>query len=493
MRLSFGQELRQVQKQILAPRMIQSMEILQLPILALEERIQQEMQENPILEMREEDPDLPAEQVEAEPPDAPTDEERELVIDESASNEKDFERLLQMDEEWADHFEERSRPSRNRIEEEGERRHDAMANMANRPQSLQDYLHDQLAWFELDPKLRAMADRIIYNLDPNGRLQSRLEDVVGADATEEDLALARQALALVQKLDPPGVGAGDVRECLLLQLTPGMPFYEQLHRLISDHLEDIQQNRLPVIARRTGYSISMIQEVIEHLRKLNPHPGADFEKAAAPTVRPDVIVEPADGGGYKVRLEDGRTPSLFISPYYRKLLTSSDTSPETREYIKQKLNSAQWLIDSIQQRRNTLLRVAQAIVDHQTEFLDKGPEAIEPLKMQQIADKVGVHVTTVSRAVDDKWIQSPRGIFPLRKFFCGGTVSAAGEEVAWDTIRLKLQELIDHEDKRSPCSDDELVKELAAGGITVARRTITKYRKAMNIPSSRQRRDWTKK
>ena len=202
MRLSFGQELRQVQKQILAPRMIQSMEILQLPILALEERIQQEMQENPILEMREEDPDLPAEQVEAEPPDAPTDEERELVIDESASNEKDFERLLQMDAEWPDHFEERSRPSRNRIEEEGDRRHDAMANMANRPQSLQDYLHDQLAWFELDPKLRAVADRIIYNLDPNGRLQSRLEDVVGADATEEDLALARQALALVQKLDP---------------------------------------------------------------------------------------------------------------------------------------------------------------------------------------------------------------------------------------------------------------------------------------------------
>ena len=139
------------------------------------------------------------------------------------------------------------------------------------------------------------------------------------------------------------------------------------------------------------------------------------------------------------------------------------------------------------------MRVAQAIVDHQTEFLDKGPEAIEPLKMQQIADKVGVHVTTVSRAVDDKWIQTPRGIFPLRKFFCGGTVSADGEEVAWDTVRLKLQEIIDREDKRNPYSDDELVQQLAAQGITVARRTVTKYRKAMNIPSSRQRRDWTEK
>ena len=134
-----------------------------------------------------------------------------------------------------------------------------------------------------------------------------------------------------------------------------------------------------------------------------------------------------------VRLEDGRTPSLFISPYYRKLFASGQVNDETREYIKRKINSAQWLIDSIQQRRNTLTRVAQAIVDHQTEFLNKGPEAIEPLKMQQIADKVGVHVTTVSRAVDDKWIQTPRGIFPLKRFFCGGTISADGEEVAWDT------------------------------------------------------------
>ncbi len=491
MRLSFGQELRLVQKQILAPRMIQSMEILQLPILALEERIAQELQENPILEMQEEDPDLPSEEAEAERPDAPTDEERELVIDETTNNERDFERLLKMDEEWTDHFEEHSRPSRNRIDEEGERRHDAMANMTARAQTLQDYLHDQLAWFALAPALRAMADRIIYNLSPNGRLESSLEDVVGADATEEDLAVAREALALVQRLDPLGVGARDLRECLLLQIHPGMQYYEQLQTLVGNHLEDIQQNRLPVIVRRTGYPIPVIQDALAELRKLNPYPGADFESVPAPPVTPDVFVEPAESGGYKVRLEDGRTPSLFISPYYRKLLTSGEATPETREYIKQKLNSAQWLIESIEQRRNTLLRVSQAIVDHQTAFLDKGPEAIEPLKMQQIADKVGVHVTTVSRAVDEKWIQTPRGIFPLKRFFCGGTVSADGEEVAWDTVRLKLQEVIDGEDKQHPYSDDELVKELGKQGINVARRTITKYRKAMSIPSSRQRRDWS--
>jgi len=493
MRLSFGQDLRMVQKQVLAPRMIQSMEILQLPILALQERIEQEMEENPILEMQEDEPDFPADQVEQEDresPDAPTEEERELVIDESKDNEDDFERLMKMDEEWPDHFEERTHPSRNQREEAGQRKLDAMANMVARPQSLQDYLHDQLGWFDLNPEFRAMADRIIYNLDGNGYLQGRLEDVLAPDAAKEELTLAVQALALVQRLDPPGVGARDLRECLLLQLTPGMPYYEQLQTLISDHLEDLEHNRLPVIARRTDYSFELIQQTLDELRKLNPKPGAGFDEALVPRVTPDVFVEMGDDGKYRIRLEDGRTPSLFISPYYRKLFRSGQANKETREYIKRKVNSAQWLIDSIEQRRNTLTRVSQAIVDHQTEFLNKGPESIEPLKMQQIADKVGVHVTTVSRAVDDKWIQTPRGIFPLKRFFCGGTVSADGEEVAWDAVRLKMQEIIDGEDKQHPKSDEQLVKDMAAEGITVARRTVTKYRKAMNIPSSRQRREW---
>ncbi len=480
-----------VQKQVLAPRMIQSMEILQLPIMALQERIEQEIQENPVLDLVEEDADLPEEPVEAENPDAPSEEERPLVVDDSKNNEDDFERLMNLDEDWPDHFEERSRPSNSRVEEEGARKHDAMANMVARPQSLQDYLHDQLGWFNLSSELRAMCDRIIYNLDANGYFQSRLEDLVEPNAGSEQLSLAQQALSIVQKLDPPGVAARDLRECLLLQLTPGMPNYEQLKTLISSHLEDLEHNRLPVIERKTGYSITLIQQSLVELRKLNPKPGANFGDVFVPNVIPDVFVELGDDGKYRVRLEDGRTPKLYISATYRSILQSGTANAETREYIKRKINSAQWLIDSIEQRRNTLTRVSQAIVDHQTEFLSKGPEAIEPLKMQQIADKVGVHVTTVSRAVDDKWIQTPRGIFLLKRFFCGGTVSADGEEVAWDAVRLKLQEIIDGEKKQHPLSDDELVKELCKHGLTVARRTVTKYRKAMNIASSRQRRDWS--
>lgn len=492
MRLSFGQEMRLAQKQVLAPRMIQSMEILQLPIMALQERIEQEMQENPVLDLRENETDFEEQPAEAEDPNAPADGERELVVDDSSNSEDDFERLMNMDEEWPGHFEDRPSISRGGMEEEAGRKHDAMANMVARAESLNDYLQHQLSWFDISTELRTMAERIIYNLDSNGYLKTPLEELIDANAGEEQLQLAQEALAMIQKLDPPGVGARDLRECLLLQLTPGLPYYEQLRTLISDHLIDLENNRLPIIERRTGYSIELIQLAWGELRKLNPKPGADFDTSTVPNVVPDVFIEPDDEGGYKVRLEDGQMPNLYISRYYRKLFQSAETTSETREYIKRKINSAQWLIESIEQRRNTLTKVAQAIVDHQQAFVEDGPEFIEPLKMQQIADKVGVHVTTVSRAVDDKWIQTPRGIFPLKRFFVGGTIGADGEEVAWDAVRLKLQEIIDHEDKHHPFSDDELVKRLAEHGITVARRTVTKYRKAMNIPSSRQRRDWSK-
>lgn len=505
MRLSLGQQMQLAQKQVLAPRMIQSMEILQLPIMALQERIEQEMEDNPTLEQVElsDDPDSDIDEEFAhENPDAPTEAERELVVDEQNNNEDDFERLLNMADNLPDDYEERSRPSRDQIESEGDRQHDAMANISARPESLADYLHHQLSWFELEPELRAMAERVVYSLDTNGYLKTPLEELIPPLSAElngntelyraTQLQLAERALVVVQHLDPPGVGARSLKECLLLQLTPGMPYHDELKTLIEGHLEDLENNRLPQIAKKTGFSIDLINDVWAELRKLKPKPGADYGDVSVPSVTPDVFVEPNDEGKYEVRLEDSQIPTLSISPYHRKLLQTAAEQKdiETREYIKKKINAAQWLIDAIEQRRNTILRVSQAIVEHQTKFLDEGPEFIEPLKMQQIADKVGVHVTTVSRAVDDKWIQTPRGIFPLKRFFVGGTTSADGEEVAWDRVRLKLQEIVDNEDKSKPLSDDALVAALAEAGITVARRTVTKYRKAMNIPSSRQRRDW---
>jgi len=495
MRMSFGQEMRMAQKQVLAPRMIQSMEILQLPVMALEERIEQEIQNNETLEVDEPGQEPPtaeaAATTEAEPA-APekTVDEMPLIVDQDHANRADFERSYDWSNEYPDSDDDRSRPSAAQIEQAGDRYLDVMANMAERPETLCDHLHDQLSNYELSEAERQAADKVIYNLDANGYLPMPLEELVDADGPPGQLPLLEKALLVVQGMDPPGVGARDLRECLLLQIRLDMPHARQLRRLVADHLEDLAANRLPLIERRTGFSIPEIERLRDELHVLQPKPGALFLSTYVPPVKPDVYVDQTADGSWKVRLEDVDLPNLRISPTYREMLLSPATDTATREYIKRKINSAQWLIDAIEQRRSTLLKTAQAIVDHQTSFLVNGPEAIEPLKMQQIADRIGMHVTTVSRAVDDKWLQTPRGLHPLRRFFVGGTVSADGDEVAWDTVRMKLQEIVQGEPKDEPYSDDDLVVELGKRGITVARRTVTKYRKAMKIPSSRQRRDW---
>ena len=494
MRLSLGLETRQVQVQKLAPRMIQSMEILQLPMMALQERIDQEMNENPLLEFQDPEPDYrDAEDREVEHPDAPAEPEREMVLDEQRDNVDDFQRLDDLDRELPEYFDDSPHRSANRLEEDAQRRHDTMANVASRPESLQDHLLHQLGELDLEPAVRRIAERIISTLDARdgGYFRTSLEDLLVPPLTSQQQEQAEQALAVVQSLDPLGVAARDLRECLLIQLDPERPYFEDLRKLISDHLEDLRDNRLPAIRKKTGLSLEDIQAVWAELRKLNPKPAAEFADDFVPTVTPDVQVEKGTDGRYRVIVDEYRTPQLRISEHYRRRLANGTATEEEREFIRRKIDAAQWLIDSIQQRRNTLVKVAQAIVDYQQRFLDEGPEYIEPLKMQQIAEQVGVHVTTVSRAVDDKWIQTPRGILALRRFFVGGTQSADGDEVAWDAIRLKLQEVIDQEDKSKPYSDDELVKRMGEQGLKVARRTITKYRQKMGIPSSRQRRDWS--
>jgi len=493
MRMSFGQEMRMAQKQVLAPRMIQSMEILQLPMLALEERIEQEIQNNETLEVDEPEADLPVTTALLDAPDAPperTVDEKPLVVDQDHANQADFARSYDWANEYPDSDDDRSRPSATRIGEASDRYLDAMANMEERPETLFHHLHEQLSNHDLTPAERDAAEKVIYNLDPNGYLSMPLEELVDPAGPAGQLELLEKAIGLVQGMEPAGVGARDLRECLLLQIRPEMSHARQLRRLVGDHLEDLAGNRLPLINRKTGFSIEEIELLRGLLHGLQPKPGAQFTSPFVPTVKPDVHVEQQADGTWKVRLEDVDLPNLRISPVYREMLLSPATPPATRDYIKRKINAAQWLIESIEQRRSTLLKTSQAIVDHQTRFLAEGPEAIEPLKMQQIADRIGMHVTTVSRAVDDKWLQTPRGLVPLRRFFVGGTVSADGDEVAWDRVRIKLQEIIQAEPKDAPYSDDDLVLELAKHGITVARRTVTKYRKAMDIPSSRQRRDW---
>lgn len=515
MRLDTHLSQRMDQRMILAPRMIQSMEILQLPIMALQERIEQELQENPALEQRDEDAEgtenaaTPEEfeEIVAEKDDV-TNPEKELVIEDDGNNEIDFERMEAISKDWEDHFNEGHRPSRNGIDEEGDKKHDAMQNMPSRPQSLHDYLNEQIAFLDVKAEQKRLISHLITYLDENGYLSvPHLEATPSAAASDPHAnvleTIAREfdppatvadvedALHIIQKLDPLGVGARSLEECLLLQLTPETLHRDVLRVLISNHLEDIRNNRLPVIQRKTGFDIALIKETIEILKHLNPKPGAQFTADNIPYVVPDIIVERTEAGEYGVRLVDDWVPNVYISRRVMEMYREKGADPKTKEWLKRKIQSAQWLLESIEQRRNTLEKVTRAIIQHQRAFLDKGPEHIEPLKMQQIADQVGVHVTTVSRAVDDKWVQTPRGIFSLKRFFGGGTHTATGEEVAWETIKQKLLEIIDKEDKSNPLSDEDLVIKLHETGYPVARRTVTKYRKMLNIPSSRQRKDWT--
>lgn len=525
MRLDTTMNQRMVQTMHLAPRMIQSMEILQLPIMALQERIQQELQENPVLELQESsdepsadgedlDYDSSAAEDSSDPGDA------ELIIDDSGSNELDFDRLEALSRDWGDVLNEEHRPSRGGMDEEGDKKHDAMQNMASRPQSLQEYLNEQLSFLELNREQADLARYLITHIDDNGfltfpdesdpeyqKLQHdpdykpsrplrrrcpKLEELASGYREGITPAQVEEALHIVQKLDPPGVGARDLRECLLLQLTPETPHAKLLRALISNHLEDIGHNRLPIIQKETGADLQTIKEAIEALRHFHMRPGSQFIADNIPYVVPDILVERQENGEYTVRLLDDWLPSIYISRRYIEMYREKGADPKIKDYLKRKIQSAQWLQESIEQRRHTLEKVTKAIIERQRAFLDKGPEHIEPLKMQQIADQVGVHVTTVSRAVDDKWVQTPRGIFPLKRFFGGGTHNTAtGEEVAWETIKQKLLEIIDREDKSNPLSDEDLVAKLNEAGYPVKRRTVTKYRKMANIPSSRQRKDWT--
>lgn len=497
MRLDLHQSQRLEQTMRLAPRMIQSMEILQLPVMALQERIQQELQENPVLELKEAgDESAGEENEEVADADAVTTPEPEPTVE----DDPDFERFEAMARDWDEQFA-GHRASRNGMEDEADKKHDAMQNMPSRPQSLQEYLNDQLAFLDIPPEQLKIVRYLISNLDDRGYLSPAqsmdrtpsgiVEDLARSYETPLGAAEVEEALKILQRLEPAGVGARTLDECLLLQLTPETPHREVLQTLIANHLEDIEHNRLPIIQRRTGFEITVIKEAIETLKHLNPRPGAPFHAENIPYVVPDILVERTDNGDYDVRLVDDWVPNIYVSRRYIELYREKGADPKAREYLKRKIQAAQWLLEAIEQRRGTLEKVTRAIIQHQKAFLDKGPENIEPLKMQQIADQVGVHVTTVSRAVDEKWVQTPRGIFSLKRFFGGGTHTATGEEVAWETIKQKLLEIIATEDKSNPLSDEDLVNKLSEAGYPVARRTVTKYRKMLNIPSSRQRKDWT--
>ncbi len=491
MKLEMRGQMRMEQKMKLAPHMIQSMEILQLPILALQERIEQELNSNPVLEI--EQPEI-SEEAESAQEDQPQEDinEKDLVLSTDNNKAEDFERLDRLGDGFTDYMSEAG-PLRRRIHTgELDKKLEALKNTAAPSQSLHEYLADQWRMVDADESVKKAGDMIIDYLDDRGYLTVRLEQLYNKDRGDFTVDDLKQALELVQKLEPTGVGARDLKECLLIQMAQSGEDMSFESRLIAGYMDELLDNHLPEIARKMNCNIDTINRAIERMSKLDTSPGLQIGQDRNHPITPDVIVESSDDEGqYSVRLANSSLPHLRVNDYYAKMAKDVQVGEKTRKFLQNNMRSAQWIIDAIEQRKNTLLKVARAIVKYQTDFFEKGQLHLRPLPMSKVADDVGVHLATVSRAVSGKYVQCPWGILPLRKFFSGGREDVNGQAHSWEAIRAKLQQIIDQEDKTKPLNDDQIRKQLFKAGIdNLARRTVAKYRKLLNIPAARFRKKY---
>jgi len=490
MKLEMRGDMRMEQRMKLAPHMIQSMEILQLPILALQERIEQELNTNPLLEIEESsNPENPA-PVEQNAEDNIN--EKDPVVGTDTGKAEDFGRLENLDDDFKDYIDQ-AETFRPRIRsDEPDKRLEALKNTAALPQSLHDYLTEQWGLVDADERVKKAGSTIIDYIDDRGYLTVRLEQLHNKDRPDFSLDDLKKALELVQKLEPVGVGARDLKECLLIQMAQSGEDMSFESRLVAEHMAELLENRLPDIAKKMNCRIEAINGAIARISKLDTSPGLQVSQNRNHPITPDVIVESADSSDeYSVRLADSNLPRLRISDYYAKLAKDTEIGEKTKDFLQNNIRSAQWIIDAIQQRKNTLLKVAKSVVKYQKDFFEKGQLYLRPLPMSKVADDVGVHLATVSRAVSGKYVQCPWGVLPLRKFFSGGTEDVNGEGLSWEAIRAKLQQIIEAEDKTKPLNDDQIREKLAEAGIkNLARRTVAKYRKLLNIPAARFRKKY---
>ena len=490
MRLEMTGQMRMEQRMKLAPHMIQSMEILQLPLLALQERIEQELNNNPVLELEEpEGTDEDLDPVEPEDNDLA---EKDLVVSADDQNADDFERLDSLDSDFSDLIDQ-SGPIRNRGEDrETDSKLQALKNTAAPPQSLYQYLMEQWHLVDATEAVKKAGEAIIGFINARGYLSVRIEQLYHKDRHEFTFEDLQTALDLIQQLEPSGVGARDIKECLIIQMAQSNDDMSFEMEMVSQHMQLLLENRLPEIAKKMHCSLEQIGQSFERLRKLDTSPGLQISQIPTIPITPDVMVVPLEeDSGYDVHLVDHSLPSLRMNSQYIEMAKDTAVSDNTRQFLRSNIRSAQWIIDAIEQRKNTLLRVTRSIVDHQRDFFDKGSLHLKPLPMAKVADDVGVHVATVSRAVAGKYMQCPWGVLPLRKFFSGGKEDASGQERSWEAIRVQLQKIINEEDKANPLNDDQIREKLMDAGFTkIARRTVAKYRGLMNIPTARFRKKY---
>jgi RNA polymerase sigma-54 factor len=473
-RLLPGQNL--ALQQVLSPQLQQSLLILQTPLLELRNLVQQEMETNPVLE---------------EMPDEPTADaqgEAERAVDDNFKDE--FEKLASLDEEWRDYMAQSASSGADafrRSQEAKDTRQFLFDSIAVQ-ETLQHNLLGQLNQSALNAIERKTAELVVGNIDDNGFLQGTPEEMaLNSGLPKEDF---EKMLALIQSFYPPGVGARDLRECLLIQLKREGKENSLEYQIVSDHMEDLGRRRFPDIARRMGLSVEDVQNAANNIGRLNPRPGQVFAAAPQNYVLPDVTVEKV-GGDYQIILNNEQIPHLRISNLYKDIIASGNTqTSEVKDYIRDKIRSGKFLIRSIHQRQQTISNIAQQIVSRQRDFLEHGPSHLKPMKMRDVADAVGVHETTVSRAVSGKYMATPQGIFEMKYFFTPGYDTATGESLSNTSVKEAILDLVKREDGNEPLSDNEIVEILSERGIPIARRTVAKYRTELNILPSHMRRKY---
>lgn len=444
-------ELNQSQKLILTTQLKQSLAILNMSRLEVEEEIRKESESNPLLE--------------AEKNEEGIDWEKYIKHMESIN--------IRQDKNDAPYS------SENAVDFE---------NMIRSTSNLYDYLIDELKYFKLTLEEKRICKYIIDSLDEDGYL--RINDKEIYDELRVDASLFRRCLDIVQQLDPPGIGARNISECLILQLERMGISNNIVENIIMNDLELIGRNKLKDIAKKYKISIEKCKEAIEIIRHLDPKPGRACSNDKCVYVQPDVIVDKIDGK-YIVHTNEKDVYNIKINDFYRNMMTDKDSDKEAKEFIKERLNSAATLIKNIESRKSTILRIAEAIIEEQQEFIQKGEKYIKPMKMKDIADKLEIHESTVSRGVNGKYMLTPFGLYEFKFFFNAALETDNSSEGASSAgIKRDIKDIIDGENKKKPLSDDSISKMLKEKGVSVARRTVAKYREEMGIPSSSRRKEF---
>jgi RNA polymerase sigma-54 factor len=463
------------------------MDLLYMPLLDLQQHLKQELLNNPFLEM-----------VEPEEDEEENENETEVAVEGSAEEtEKQHSDEIDWEEILLDGFD-----AGGRKEEHEEREYYEPVTVDSR--DLSDHLRDQITLLDLSPRQVVLAEEFIGNIDEDGYLKASVEEIVlgvndmvqqaaeQAERDDDELPMytqeeAAEMLATIQNLDPPGVGARDLRECLMLQLKEAGLEHSVPFRLVRDCFEELINHRWSEISKRFGISPSDVQKAADEIQKLDPKPGIKYSDLSDNYIIPDLIVDKIDGK-YHVFLNDANLPRLKLSKTYQEIARDKKKfEGESKEFISNKLNSANWMIQAIEQRRQTMLKVMNYIVDRQRDFFEKGVQFLKPLTLREVAEVINMHESTVSRVTNEKFVQTPRGVLPLKFFFSSGLSTTAGEDVSARGIKAQIQKLVADEDARHPLTDQAIVNILKQNGVQIARRTVAKYRDQLGVLSARMR------